>query len=519
MFQLELKDSYSTLHLDLPKYASLGVEERIKIIELTMDTLHSYTNKGFLNRIDLYSFPLVAELLPSLIIDGEDSWEFFNGGKSMECYKWIYNIVILSLYHLCLDTLQSTHGKLDENHDLKLELLRMEKDLYARLDPSIRHRLVKRGVSIKQNIYIGFDTEFNQSSKDENTLVSAQLAVNTRTYIQIPLNKPYKLSSLDDTNKVVPIVRTSTGLNYKKIEASIQHAVGEIRRIKYEENDVCMTILSECLRLVKGLCHQESDEWVVFSLPRSIVQPFIHFGKSFSLKELLKNASLIANPSLTTNRQSLLELIKTISLENFSMKEGKDRLIESILKKFNNYDSIERLGVTTSIGEELPFLPLIESTNIGSEADGESDSDSGVAALDEKSLSREHRDDLFPQRVSVTTTKTYWLIAHLTPADISLLSDFNKLKDELSIVNGSFVTLGKPLKAYGRNLHIRDTMLLAPGTSKSLASVGKLYGGVLQKISISPSDLNNMQGFLERDRAKFIDYALRDALISLIHAS
>jgi hypothetical protein len=62
-------------------------------------------------------------------------------------------------------------------------------------------------------------------------------------------------------------------------------------------------------------------------------------------------------------------------------------------------------------------------------------------------------------------------------------------------------------------------MLLAPGGSKSLASIGKLYGGVLNKIEISKADLEDMEGFLHRDKDKFTEYALRDALISLIHAS
>lgn len=68
--------------------------------------------------------------------------------------------------------------------------------------------------------------------------------------------------------------------------------------------------------------------------------------------------------------------------------------------------------------------------------------------LDEKSLSRKSRSDsdLFAPRVSITTIKTTYLIAHLTPADISLLSYFYEITEELSIVNGSFVTLGKPFK-------------------------------------------------------------------------
>jgi hypothetical protein len=53
---------------------------------------------------------------------------------------------------------------------------------------------------------------------------------------------------------------------------------------------------------------------------------------------------------------------------------------------------------------------------------------------------------------------------------------FSVLKEELSIVNGSFGTLGKAIDYNSRNVHIRDTMLLAQGGSKSLASIGMLYG-------------------------------------------
>jgi hypothetical protein len=99
-----------------------------------------------------------------------------------------------------------------------------------------------------------------------------------------------------------------------------------------------------------------------------------------------------------------------------------------------------------------------------------------------------------------------------------MLNDFEEIKEELSIVNGSFVTLGKPFKFQGRSVHIRDTMLLAPGGSKSLTNIGRLYGEMFKKVEINKSDLEDMQGFLQRDKSKFIDYALRDALISLIHA-
>jgi hypothetical protein len=99
-----------------------------------------------------------------------------------------------------------------------------------------------------------------------------------------------------------------------------------------------------------------------------------------------------------------------------------------------------------------------------------------------------------------------------------MLRDFNLIKEELSIVSGSFVTLGTPISVSGRRVHIRDTMLLAPAGSKSLASIGNLYSADFNKLKIGKGDLEDMQGFLIRDKDKFIEYALRDALISLIHA-
>jgi len=121
------------------------------------------------------------------------------------------------------------------------------------------------------------------------------------------------------------------------------------------------------------------------------------------------------------------------------------------------------------------------------------------------------------QKVCITTTKNYYFIAHLTQADLCMLSDFNELKEDLSIVNGSFVTLRDPLKILGCNVHIRDTMLLAPGSRKSLAHIGNLYPR-FNKMTISKEDLEDMQGFLLRDEKKYIQYAIRDAVVSLIHA-
>lgn len=486
-------DTYSSLEFDLGSYKEMREEERLRLIEMVMESLDSSTNKGFLPCYDLSKFPIISELLGSFLIVQNDEW--VKGCKSMETYKWLYNFVLLSLYLLCLESL-----KLEDLENFS-EFKCKERELYERLDPSIRHHLQKRGISIKENIYIGFDTEFAKYNSVENCLVSVQLAVNTKTYVQIPRVKSYKVSILDEkTNRLINQNQNSDSFNYLKLELSIQKCIERARRLKYAEYDRGMLIMSESLKLIQGLSYYDKDDYTIFSTPSSLIQPFIHFGDSFSLKQILDVSSGIAKPFLDYCYNQLINLIQTIASNNFTISEGKDKLIQEIKSKFNKYNLIAEIGV-----KNAKPLPLINSEQIS-------------WGIGEKRLTRNFLA-LLSQKMSVTKTKCYYLIAHLTQADLSMLSDFEEIKEDLSIVNGSFVTIGNPIVFSGKSIHVRDTMLLAPGGSKSLATIGKLYSEEFQKLKIQKEDLEDMKGFLKRDKVKFTDYALRDALISLIHAS
>lgn len=65
-------------------------------------------------------------------------------------------------------------------------------------------------------------------------------------------------------------------------------------------------------------------------------------------------------------------------------------------------------------------------------------------------------------------------------------------------------------------------MLIAPAGAGSLEKLGKLYEheGDFSKRSVTPQDINNMSGFLKRDKKQkaFEEYALQDAIITLKHA-
>jgi len=122
------------------------------------------------------------------------------------------------------------------------------------------------------------------------------------------------------------------------------------------------------------------------------------------------------------------------------------------------------------------------------------------------------------ERVSVSIKRVIFLISHLSNADLSILEDFEEFKPLLSVVQKSFVTLGKE-KTFGKDkIIVRDTMLLAPGGRKSLASISALYKLNLRKIELEDFYKANMNILLSKDKALFRDYACRDSLITLIHA-
>lgn len=407
----------------------------------------------------------------------------------------MYNLLHLNLYLSCVEKFKVS--ALFESQDLTI-LESLEKMLYDRLDSSIRYYLQKRGVSIQTGVYTGFDTEYNQTDSVSTKLVSSQLAVVCKSKIQIPKVEMYKLSRLDtETNKLVMISKSSSGLNYNKVETSISKCIQAIRQIKCGKYDTMIKVFVESFKLVRGVSYYEGDDSVVFSLPRSIIQPYIKIDDKFSFKELLASSSAISQPVCQTQIDTIMEILHHASSKHLTFAEGQDRVIEVLYKVFESYDRV--LKMESDVGQVASYLT--PSTL--------------PSALAEKSMRRVTKN--LPERVSITLSKIYYVIGHLTQADLSQLSDFESIKDELSIVNNSFVTLGKGLKVGDKKVQVRDTMLLAPGGSKGLAKIGSMYPG-FSKLQIKKEDLENMQGYLLRDKEGFVEYALRDAVITVVHS-
>ena len=336
----------------------------------------------------------------------------------------MYNLIHLNLYLSCVEKLKVS--ALFHSQDLAI-LQGLEKVLYDRLDSSIRFYLQKRGVSIQTAVYTGFDTEYNQKDSVNTKLVSSQIAVVCKSKIQIPKLEAYQLSRLDtETNKLVMISKSSSVFNYAKVETSIRHCIQAIRQIKCGKYDTMLKVFVESFKLVRGVSYFEGDDSVVFSLPRSIIQPYIKIDDKFTFKELLESSSAISQPVCQTQIDTIMEILHRASSKNLTFAEGKDKVIEELYKLFETYDNV--LKMSSDVGQVASyFTPSTLPPSIA-----------------EKSMRRVTKN--LPERVSITLSKIYYIIGHLTQADLSQLSDFDSIKDELSIVNNSFVTLGQGLR-------------------------------------------------------------------------
>ena len=96
-----------------------------------------------------------------------------------------------------------------------------------------------------------------------------------------------------------------------------------------------------------------------------------------------------------------------------------------------------------------------------------------------------------------------------------MLKDFKDFRDNLTIVQKNFITL-KSMAIQGVNVSIRDAVLLVP-PKFSLDKIGKMYGGDLTKADLPSGVKSRMREFLNTHYEEFKDYALRDAVVTLVH--
>jgi hypothetical protein len=405
-----------------------------------------------------------------------------------------------------------------EDRDIYSDKEHLESFIHSKLDPVISLSLQNRGLTLIQNIYTGFDTEYKQEGYSTNKLVSVQLAVNTKTLLKLPRYNDFKLSTVNSLNNDMYELSNNVDMDKPLIEGVITDYIKLIKLNKYPyvkskklidsrtpiptqyELEESLLKLSEGLKS-RGVKFIESDKDILFSFPRTVIKEYFKRVDTFTFKELVKISDTMADPYFVEELDRIYNLLKVLSQESQESKTVNltDFDSDSEFKKVGEFDFKKAHELDRELMDDVFYTPDSDVLN------------------NNKRYTRTRNQSFTQGLVSVTKIRHNYVIGHLTNADLSILSDFNEFKDSLDLVNNSFITLKKPILMNSTNVHVRDSMLLAPA-GKSLSNLGSLYKD-LDKIKIDSLWYKNMDEFYEKEPEAFKEYAMRDALISLIHAS
>jgi hypothetical protein len=150
--------------------------------------------------------------------------------------------------------------------------------------------------------------------------------------------------------------------------------------------------LNDTASAVEGVVKQDAHrEYILYAFPFSQVDTLIKYPKSYDLDTLIQDGNALLQASVEVNNTRIQGILQCL--------ESEKELSGAINKAFSK--RLSRFAIYLD--------PVI--------------------------------------RVSVTTERNFYLTSHYTPADLSMLRDFDIFKERLAIVQKCFVTRGKGLKS------------------------------------------------------------------------
>jgi len=211
-----------------------------------------------------------------------------------DLFKEIYYLICLNYW--TLNRILLNHIKEEQfaekypdfkDSDSFIKLQHLNTLLTKLLPNSIKRHLHNKSVSLTNNIYAGFDTEFKNIDKNTNKLLSVQVSVNGCYTLKIPtLANQHIFGSLDvSTNKFYETKHESKLVNYELINSLIQEAI-DFNISLNSEYKTCVSKLTEAL-ISKGVKYYIKDDSYNFKFPSSDIQTkFIEVKHSFSMNDL-----------------------------------------------------------------------------------------------------------------------------------------------------------------------------------------------------------------------------------------
>jgi hypothetical protein len=505
---------------------SQRLREILKSISSVSEELESINARGYVNSTKLSDFPVLSGYLkeyvkPKAGAKGENSLNqldscltlrekrvlvgWFHTLFSLNMYTEIYEVLTLlgvGISHKelskMLETSNLSGSEKEIVHDQILDLQTYARQFYGSINPSIREALRQRGLTLSENTYCGFDTEFQHLEMGTNKILSAQWAVSKGMVLTLPYLLDYELSNQNvgtgESFSINKMWFEQDKIAFDSLQSDLRVYIRRVRSIRFSSNDESLK------RLTLGLIED--------GVPYFISDGKINFrmGKT-NIKTYFKTTGL--------DKLDLSALVR-IGLNMVDLEAYRRHLL-SILKDFHTTDNPSKVSYSDLPQSAYEGIKGLEGKKIEEVLDSSVESKS--PPYYKGASSRTYKGGFTSEPISLTTRRNFYVIGHLTQADLSLLSDFDEFKRDLDIVNKCMVTLGRSsIVKHGHNIIFRDTLLLAPGGKKSLASIGSIYGPHLGKINLSESQHQNMELLLKEDPNLFKAYALRDSLISLVHA-
>lgn len=567
---------------DLKWFYDEGVDigEKVVFIQRMVENLDSeiklINNRGFVPGFELNNikrFPLTSKFLKDVIGYKPQKdpsmpavkWEIdeIDELSKVKLVRWWFNIIQMDMY-LILTCIKESPKFAEELNDDTLEDIKVLcNEKKNTLESYIRLSLSRGGISINQNIYTGFDTEYVNVSEEENELLSVQLMVTSRLVLKFPrVLDFYEVCGVNTvTNEVYTLNQVNKYIDLDYVNENMNLRIKFLRSILYPGFDDSIS------KLIKGLKEMGvksiiKDECTYFMFEKGLLKSWFttDVSKGVSLVSLINKSNEMTYEELDIQTNKLWDLLKEIfSLKDYKSAEVIHNDLNSFLNENEVNEDLEVDVVNEEVGEGIEDTEGIEDVDeievdkeevtvnedkedkekeneanekgkseSKSNFDFDSNSFSGDNVSEHQNVNliaggeinsgkkyiRTYKQSFTTNKVSVTIKKQNFLLGHYNSADLSMLSDFNTFKHELDIVNKVFVTLRKPLLINGINVIFRDTMLLAPGGNKSLKNIGSLYN--INKIDIG-NNINNMKIFLKNDYEGFKEYAIQDAKIALVH--
>jgi hypothetical protein len=349
-------------------------------------------SRGYLN--EPVNIPIIKDIILPLISEEEKKRE--TEVISVKRNELAYNYLILNLYivgTLIYERIKDLASS-EYDDDIIIDLKTLLTILEVKMPNNIKIHLRRQGIKIIQNIYNGFDTEYElrSSTLKLNELLSVQLACNVGMFIKLPYQKLDQLKYVHpQTSEVLPKYDASDEV-LLKLELFIIKGIEVYRKLFLRESDNLILNLIEGLNTL-NLPSTITEDSIIFSFDLSEVVNMIKITSIYSSDNLINDANSLVEDFIIENALKITDLINKFAGRLKDVESIKDKILKAFTKRTS------RISYGYSEGKKL----------------------------------------------SITTVRNLYISCHVTGADLSILSDFESFKERLDIVNKCFTTRGLPL--------------------------------------------------------------------------